>query len=33
MAKLQLKKPAWAERIPEKEWLDRIFSDGKFMSE
>jgi len=33
MAKLQLKKPAWAERIPEKEWLDRIFSDRNFMKE
>jgi len=28
MSKLNLKKPAWADRVPEKEWLDRVFNEG-----
>ena len=31
MGKLSLKKPAWAERVPEKEWLDRIFNEGRLL--
>ena len=32
MAKLSLKKPVWAEKMPEDVWLTKMFSDTKMFS-